>query len=109
MAVGGEAAESRGTGEKSPLVGFEAVSKRFGRVTAVEALTLDIEQGEFFALLGPYGCGKTTLSRMLAGVDAPTEGRLLLDGEDIVAVQPHRRPVNMMFQNYALFPHLTAE
>ena len=107
MAVGGEAAESRAMGEKPPLVRFEAVSKRFGRVTAVEALTLDIAQGEFFALLGPSGCGKTTLLRMLAGFEVPTEGRILLDGEDIVAVQPHRRPVNMMFQNYALFPHLT--
>jgi putrescine transport system ATP-binding protein len=109
MAVGGEAAESRATGEKPPLVRFEAVSKRFGRVTAVEALTLDIAQGEFFALLGPSGCGKTTLLRMLAGFEVPTEGRILLGGEDIVAVQPHRRPINMMFQNYALFPHLTVE
>ena len=91
---------------KRTLVRFEAVSKRFGRVAAVEALTLDIEQGEFFALLGPSGCGKTTLLRLLAGFEQPSEGRILLDGEDIVAVPPHRRPVNMMFQNYALFPHL---
>jgi putrescine transport system ATP-binding protein len=103
----GEAAEKRSPAR--PLVRFEAVSKRFGDVTAVETLTLDIAQGEFFALLGPSGCGKTTLLRMLAGFETPTEGRILLDGDDIVAVPPHRRPVNMMFQNYALFPHLTVE
>jgi putrescine transport system ATP-binding protein len=90
-----------------PLVRFEGISKRFGPVVAVEALTLDIGQGEFFALLGPSGCGKTTLLRMLAGFESPSEGRILLDGEDIVAVPPHRRPVNMMFQSYALFPHLS--
>jgi putrescine transport system ATP-binding protein len=103
----GEGAGTRGS--TGPLVRFDAVSKRFGEVKAVEALTLDIAQGEFFALLGPSGCGKTTLLRMLAGFETPTEGRILLDGEDIVAVPPHRRPVNMMFQNYALFPHLTVE
>src|SRR5215813_12761505 len=103
----GEAAEKRSN--TRPLVRFEAVSKRFGEVTAVAALTLDITQGEFFALLGPSGCGKTTLLRMLAGFETPTEGRILLDGNDIVAVPPHRRPVNMMFQNYALFPHLSVE
>src|SRR5664279_5038893 len=94
---------------KPMLARFEAVAKRFGRVVAVEAFTLDIAQGEFFALLGPSGCGKTTLLRMLAGVETPSEGRILLDGDDIVAVPPHRRPVNMMFQSYALFPHLTVE
>ena len=103
----GEAAKT--SAETQPLVRFDAVSKHFGAVTAVEALTLDIAQGEFFALLGPSGCGKTTLLRMLAGFETPTEGRILLDGENIVAVAPHRRPVNMMFQNYALFPHLTVE
>jgi len=102
-----EAVEARG--DIQPLVRFERVSKHFGAVTAVEALTLEIAQGEFFALLGPSGCGKTTLLRMLAGFEVPTEGRIFLDGEDIVSVPPHRRPVNMMFQNYALFPHLTVE
>ena len=92
-----------------PLVRFEAVSKRFGDVAAVDRLSLDIYEGEFFALLGPSGCGKTTLLRMLAGFEPPSEGRILLDGEDIAAVPPHRRPVNMMFQSYALFPHLTVE
>ena len=98
-----------GEGDKPPLVRFDGVAKRFGAVTAVDALTLDIVQGEFFALLGPSGCGKTTLLRMLAGFEAPSEGRILLDGEDISAMPPHRRPVNMMFQSYALFPHLSVE
>jgi putrescine transport system ATP-binding protein len=93
----------------APLVRFERVSKRFGAQTAVDDLTLDIAQGEFFALLGPSGCGKTTLLRMLAGFEAPSAGRILLGGEDIGAVPPHRRPVNMMFQSYALFPHLNVE
>src|SRR5215218_1103643 len=90
-----------------PLVRFDAVSKRFVGVTAVDGVTLDIYQGEFFALLGPSGCGKTTLLRMLAGFETPDAGRVLLDGEDLTGVPPHRRPVNMMFQSYALFPHLT--
>ena len=89
------------------LVRFDGISKRFGSVPAVERLSLDIYEGEFFALLGPSGCGKTTLLRMLAGFEQPSEGRILLDGEDISGVPPHRRPVNMMFQSYALFPHLT--
>src|SRR5499433_4452897 len=88
-----------------PLVRFEAVTKRFAGVTAVDRLSLDIYAGEFFALLGPSGCGKTTLLRMLAGFETPDEGRILLNGRDIAPVLPHERPVNMMFQNYALFPH----
>ena len=94
---------------EEPLVRFDGVSKRFGALTAVDRLSLDIRRGEFFALLGPSGCGKTTLLRMLAGFEVPSEGRILLDGEDISAVPPHKRPVNMMFQNYALFPHLNVE
>src|SRR5580704_9077013 len=90
-----------------PLVRFEAVSKRFSGISAVAALSLDIFQGEFFALLGPSGCGKTTLLRLLAGLEIPDEGRVLLDGHDIAPMPPHRRPVNMMFQSYALFPHLS--
>jgi len=73
----------------------------------VDHVSLDIRSGEFFALLGPSGCGKTTLLRMLAGFETPDEGRILLDGRDIAHVLPHERPVNMMFQNYALFPHLS--
>src|SRR5688572_9281921 len=92
-----------------PLVRFEAVSKRFGGFVAVERLSLDIFEREFFALLGPSGCGKTTLLRMLAGFEQPSEGRILLEGTDISGVPPHQRPVNMMFQSYALFPHLTVE
>jgi putrescine transport system ATP-binding protein len=91
----------------SPLVRLEEVSKRFGAFAAVDRLSLDIRGGEFFALLGPSGCGKTTLLRMLAGFERPSEGRILLDGADISAVPPYRRPVNMVFQSYALFPHLT--
>jgi putrescine transport system ATP-binding protein len=90
-----------------PLLRIEAVVKKFGGFRAVDGLSLDIRAGEFFALLGPSGCGKTTLLRMLAGFETPDEGRILLDGKDIARVLPHQRPVNMMFQNYALFPHLT--
>jgi putrescine transport system ATP-binding protein len=92
--------------ETGALVRFEGIAKRFGAMTAVENLTLDIRANEFFALLGPSGCGKTTLLRLLAGFETASEGRILLDGEDIGPVPPYRRPVNMMFQNYALFPHL---
>src|SRR5664279_5333122 len=90
-----------------PLLRIEAVVKKFGVFRAVDRLSLDIRAGEFFALLGPSGCGKTTLLRMLAGFETPDEGRILLDGQDIAQVLPHQRPVNMMFQNYALFPHLS--
>ncbi len=90
-----------------PLLRIEGVTKRFGNFTAVNELSLDIRAGEFFALLGPSGCGKTTLLRMLAGFETPDEGRILLAGRDIAQVMPHERPVNMMFQNYALFPHLS--
>ena len=89
------------------LVTFDRVTRRFGDFTAVDALTLDIFEHEFFALLGPSGCGKTTLLRMLAGFETPDSGRVLLAGEDLGGVPPYRRPVNMMFQSYALFPHLT--
>jgi len=92
-----------------PLLRIEDLSKRFGGSAAVDQLSLDIYQGEFFALLGPSGCGKTTLLRLIAGFERPDFGRILLDGVDLAAVPPYRRPVNMMFQNYALFPHLDVE
>ncbi|WP_428135718.1 ABC transporter ATP-binding protein [Bradyrhizobium sp.] len=90
-----------------PLLRIEGVVKKFGNFRAVDGVSLDIRAGEFFALLGPSGCGKTTLLRMLAGFEIPDEGRILLNGRDIAPVLPHERPVNMMFQNYALFPHLS--
>ena len=89
-----------------PLLRIDSVVKRFGKYTAVDQVSLDIRAGEFFALLGPSGCGKTTLLRMLAGFETPDQGRILLDGNDISPLLPHRRPINMMFQSYALFPHL---
>ncbi|NML74825.1 ABC transporter ATP-binding protein [Rhizobium sp. S-51] len=92
-----------------PFIRFENVTKRFGDFTAVDNLTLDIYEREFFSLLGPSGCGKTTLMRMLAGFEEPTEGRILLQGKDISGVPPYKRPTNMMFQSYALFPHMTVE
>src|ERR1700726_3871093 len=91
------------------LLRFEEVSKHFSGAAAVERLSLEIFEGEFFALLGPSGCGKTTLLRMLAGLEAPDSGRILLDGKDLARVPAYRRPVNMMFQSYALFPHLNVE
>jgi len=91
----------------APLLRIEGVVKKFGNVRAVDGVSLDIAAGEFFALLGPSGCGKTTLLRMLAGFETPDEGRILLNGKDIAHVLPHERPLNMMFQNYALFPHLS--
>jgi putrescine transport system ATP-binding protein len=92
-----------------PLIRFDHVTKRFGDFVAVDDLSLDIYEREFFALLGPSGCGKTTLMRMLAGFERPSSGRVILGGEDIGAVPPYRRPVNMMFQSYALFPHMSVE
>ncbi|MEM0934817.1 MAG: ABC transporter ATP-binding protein [Pseudomonadota bacterium] len=93
--------------QATPLIQFQGVTKRFGDFTAIDAIDLEIYPREFFALLGPSGCGKTTLMRMLAGFETPTEGTITLDGQDIVPVPPNKRAVNMMFQSYALFPHLT--
>ncbi len=93
----------------SPLIEIRDVTKRFGAFEAVKSLSLNIYEREFFAILGPSGCGKTTLMRMLAGFETPSEGAILLDGEDLSPVPPAKRPVNMMFQSYALFPHLTVE
>jgi putrescine transport system ATP-binding protein len=94
-------------GNPRPLLRIEGLSKRFGGFVALDQLSVDIYQDEFFALLGPSGCGKTTLLRLIAGFERPNAGRILLDGIDLASVPPHRRPVNMMFQSYALFPHLS--
>ena len=82
------------------------LTKRFGEFEAVSNISVDVPAGEFFSLLGPSGCGKTTTLRMIAGFERPTEGRILLDGQDVADVPPHKRNVNTVFQNYALFPHL---
>ena len=82
------------------------LEKRFGAVRAVDGVSLDVRAGEFFSLLGPSGCGKTTTLRMIGGFELPTAGRILLRGRDITHEPPDKRPVNMVFQNYALFPHL---
>ena len=92
---------------ETPLIRFKGVTKRFGDFTAIDDLTLDIYRREFFALLGPSGCGKTTMMRMLAGFETPTTGTIELDGQDIADVPANKRSVNMMFQSYALFPHLS--
>ena len=82
------------------------VSKRFGDFVAVDRVSLDIARGEIFCLLGASGSGKTTLMRVLAGFETPSSGRVMLDGQDLTQVPPYRRPLNMMFQSYALFPHM---
>jgi spermidine/putrescine transport system ATP-binding protein len=92
--------------KENAIIRFENITKRYGKVVAVENVNLEIREGEFFALLGPSGCGKTTLLRMLAGFETPTEGRVLIDGRDVAALPPNKRPVNMVFQSYAVFPHM---
>jgi spermidine/putrescine transport system ATP-binding protein len=91
------------------LIRIENISKRFGDFTAVDSISLEIREGEFFALLGPSGCGKTTLLRMLAGLEPPSEGRILIDNADMSNVPPNKRPVNMVFQSYAVFPHMSVK
>ena len=93
----------------APFIKIRDVTKKFGSFVAVDDVWLDIYKGEFFSLLGPSGCGKTTLLRMLAGFEEPTAGTIEIDGVDMSTVPPYRRPVNMMFQSYALFPHMTVE
>ena len=90
-----------------PIIQIRNVTKRFGKVAAVDNVSLDIMAGEFFVLLGPSGCGKTTLLRMIAGFEVPTEGQILIDGQDMSRVPPNKRPVNMVFQSYAVFPHMS--
>lgn len=93
--------------DASKFIDIRHVAKEFGSVTAIRQVDLTSAQGEFFSLLGPSGCGKTTLLRMLAGMEQPTRGRIYIDGEDVTDSPPHRRPTNMVFQSYAIFPHLT--
>ena len=88
------------------FITIDGVSKHFGDVVAVDNVSIDIEAGEFFSLLGPSGCGKTTLLRMLAGFESTTSGEIYLDGKAMSEIPPHQRPTNMVFQNYAIFPHL---
>jgi putrescine transport system ATP-binding protein len=95
--------------QAQPYIRIEQVTKKFGDFVAVNAVSLDIFRGEIFCLLGGSGCGKTTLLRMLAGFEQPTTGRIFIDGSDMAGVPPYDRPVNMMFQSYALFPHMTVE
>jgi len=94
-------------GAVKPIISFRNITKRWGSTVAVDDVSLDIEPGEFFALLGPSGCGKTTLLRMLAGLEVPTEGHILIDGQDMANIPPNKRAVNMVFQSYAVFPHMT--
>jgi putrescine transport system ATP-binding protein len=94
------------TSSKLPFLSIQSLVKKFGEAVAVDSVSLDIQQGEIFALLGSSGCGKSTLLRMLAGFEKPTSGQILLQGQDLTRFAPNERPVNMMFQSYALFPHL---
>ena len=90
-----------------PYIHLAGVSKTFDGAIAVDQVTLSIYQNEFFSLLGGSGCGKTTLLRLLAGLEKPTHGRIFIDGIDVTEMPPYERPVNMMFQSYALFPHMS--
>ncbi|OHX15398.1 transporter [Chromobacterium amazonense] len=107
MPAGGAA--SAAAVEEAAYLRISGVVKKFGDHLAVDHIDLDIRKNEIFALLGSSGCGKSTLLRMLAGMETPTSGRIILDGQDMQGLQPYERPVNMMFQNYALFPHMTVE
>jgi len=91
----------------NPIISIRNITKRFGNFTALDDISIDIEPGEFFALLGPSGCGKSTLLRIIAGIEMPTEGDLLIDGKDMTNTPPNKRPVNMVFQSYAVFPHMS--
>ncbi len=102
-----DADQDRPLNSLDSIIGIRAVTKRYGEVVAVDGVSLDIGRGEFFCLLGPSGCGKTTLLRMIAGLEIPSAGQIFIDGQDMTDWPAWRRPSNMMFQSYALFPHLT--
>ena len=91
------------------MIRLQGISKKFGDHIIIPSIDLTIYDGEFITLLGPSGCGKTTLLRMIAGLEQPTEGKIYLDDEDVTKLPPYKRDVNMVFQNYALFPHMTVE
>ena len=93
----------------SALLEVRDVRRSFGDVVALDGVSLDVQHNEFFAILGPSGCGKTTLLRILAGFEHPDDGQVSLEGDDLLRLPPHRRPVNLMFQSYALFPHMSVE
>ena len=97
------------SGQSKPFISIQGVSKKFGDFTAVDCVDLDIHSGELFSILGGSGCGKTTLLRMMAGLEEPSAGRIHIDGVDITDLPPYKRPVNIMFQSYANFPHMTVE
>jgi putrescine transport system ATP-binding protein len=99
--------QAAASAQGAPYLRIANVVKKFGDTTAVDGVDLDIRKNEIFALLGSSGCGKSTLLRMLAGMERPTSGKIILDGEDITALAPYDRPINMMFQSYALFPHMS--
>ena len=107
MATTSNTGSSASKASGKPFLQINRIVKQFDEVFAVDEVSLDIQQGEIFALLGSSGCGKSTLLRMLAGFETPTSGQILLAGQDIVGLAPYERPINMMFQSYALFPHLT--
>jgi ABC-type Fe3+/spermidine/putrescine transport system ATPase subunit len=100
------AAAAGGVSAPGPAVRLVALRRAYGEVLAVDGIDVEIAEGEFFSLIGPSGCGKTTTLRMIAGLVDPTEGRIEVHGRDVTYLRPHRRPVNTVFQQYALFPHL---
>ena len=104
-----QSGKENGMSSEAPAVGLYGITKRFDDVTAVDAVDLEIADGEFFALLGPSGCGKTTTLRLIAGLEFPTRGSLKIFGNEVGTLPPNKRPVNTVFQNYALFPHMTVE
>ena len=107
MAMTAELEAARSPSVADPIIRLEGIAKRYGELSIIENLDLDIERGEFLTLLGPSGCGKTTTLKMIAGFEVPSAGKVLLDGRDITFAPPYRRPLNTVFQQYALFPHMS--